>query len=422
MAQVVIMPRQGQSVESCVITEWKKKVGDKVEEKDVLFSYETDKSSFDELSTVSGTLLAVFYEEGDDVECLLPVCVIGNEGEDISALVPKKEEAASAPEAPKEEVKEEVKASAPEAVATGSAVSTEGRIKISPRARHLAERTDADISRAVPTGPNGRIIERDINALLDKGWTNADKPVEAAPAAASAATAPALEEYTDVKLPNIRKVIAKSMHASLSNMAQLTLNSSFDATAIMAFRASVKDNAEKLGLNNITINDIILYAVSRTILSFKDLNAHYLDDKDVMRYFNTVNLGIAVDTERGLLVPTVFGAEKLSLNELSNEAKTVIKAAQSGNIAPDKLKGASFTVTNLGAMGIESFTPVINPPQTGILGVDAVTYRVKPDGSTYPAMGLSLTFDHRALDGAPAAKFLKALCDNLANFNLLLAK
>lgn len=422
MAQVVIMPRQGQSVESCVITEWKKKVGDKVEEKDVLFSYETDKSSFDELSTVSGTLLAIFHEEGDDVECLLPVCVIGNEGEDISALIPKKEEAAApAPEAPKEEVKEEVKAPAPEAAPTGSAVSNEGRIKISPRARHLAERTDADISRAVPTGPNGRIIERDINTLLDKGWTNADKPVEAAPAV-SASAAPALEEYTDVKLPNIRKVIAKSMHASLSNMAQLTLNSSFDATAVMAFRAQVKDNAEKLGLNNITINDIILYAVSRTILSFKDLNAHYLDDKDVMRYFNTVNLGIAVDTERGLLVPTVFGAEKLSLNELSAEAKSVIKAAQSGSIAPDKLKGASFTVTNLGAMGIESFTPVINPPQTGILGVDAVTYRVKPDGSTYPAMGLSLTFDHRALDGAPAAKFLKALCDNLTNFNLLLAK
>ena len=426
MAQVVIMPRQGQSVESCVITEWKKKVGDKVEEKDVLFSYETDKSSFDELSTVSGTLLAIFHEEGDDVECLLPVCVIGNEGEDISALIPKKEEAAApAPEAPKEEVKAEEKAPAPEAAPTGSAVSTEGRIKISPRARHLAERTDADISRAVPTGPNGRIIERDINALLDKGWTNADKPVEAAPAAPAAPAteaAPAIQEYNDVKLTKIRKVIAANMHASLSNMAQLTLNSSFDATQIMAYRAMLKDNAEKLGLNNITINDIILYAVSRTILSFKDLNAHYLEDQDVMRYFNTVNLGIAVDTERGLLVPTVFGAEKMSLNELSGEARSVIKAAQSGSIAPDKLKGASFTVTNLGSMGIESFTPVINPPQTGILGVDAVTYRVKADGSTYPAMGLSLTFDHRALDGAPAAKFLKALCDNLANFNLLLAK
>ncbi|MBE6637056.1 MAG: 2-oxo acid dehydrogenase subunit E2 [Ruminococcaceae bacterium] len=429
MAHVVIMPRQGQSVESCVITEWKKKVGDAVAVKDVLFSYETDKSAFDELSTVEGTLLAVFAEEGDDVECLLPVCVIGNEGEDISSLVPgKTEEAAPVVE---EKKAEETAPEAPknEPVSTGVA-SVDGRLKISPRARHLAERTDADLSRAVPTGPNGRIIERDVNALLDKGMTKADKPVVVAPVAAAPAaeevkTSAAPEttaEYTDVKLPNIRKVIAKSMHASLSNMAQLTLHSSFDATKVMAYRKALKENGEKLGMNKITLNDIVLYAVAKTILEHKDLNAHYLDDKDMMRYFNTVNLGIAVDTERGLLVPTVFGADKMTLNELSAEAKSVITAAQKGGISPNKLKGASFTVTNLGAMGIESFTPVINPPQTGILGVGAITYRPKADGSIYPAMGLSLTFDHRALDGAPAARFLKALCDNLANFDLLLAK
>ena len=422
------MPRQGQSVESCIITEWKKKVGDKVAVKDVLFSYETDKSSFDELSEVEGTLLAVFAAEGDDVECLRPVCVIGNEGEDISALIPK-DGSAPAEEAKPEEKKEEAaKPEAPKAEAVSTAAdNSDGRMKISPRARHLAERTDADLSRAVPTGPNGRIIERDVNALLDKGFTNADRAAEvkAEPAPAAKAEAPAAKpentaEYTDVRLPNIRKVIARSMHASLSNMAQLTLNSSFDATQVMAYRKMLKANAETLGMNNITLNDIVLYAVAKTIPAFRDLNAHYLDDKDIIRYFNTVNLGIAVDT--GLLVPTVFGAEKLSLNDLAGEAKSVIVAAQKGQISPDKLKGASFTVTNLGAMGIESFTPVINPPQTGILGVGAVTYRVKADGSTYPAMGLSLTFDHRALDGAPAAKFLKALCDNLANFNLLLAK
>lgn len=189
-------------------------------------------------------------------------------------------------------------------------------MKISPRARHLAERTDADLSRAVPTGPNGRIIERDVNALLDKGFTNADKAevkAEAAPAAKAEAPAAKPEntaEYTDVKLPNIRKVIARSMHASLSNMAQLTLNSSFDATQIMAYRKMLKANAEALGMNNITLNDIVLYAVAKTIPAFRDLNAHYLDDKEIIRYFNTVNLGIAVDTERGLLVPTVFGARK----------------------------------------------------------------------------------------------------------------
>ena len=423
------MPRQGQSVESCVITEWKKKVGDKVAVKDVLFSYETDKSSFDELSEVEGTLLAVFAAEGDDVECLRPVCVIGNEGEDISALIPKDENASAEEVKPEEKKEEPAKTETPKAeAASTAAANSDGRMKISPRARHLAERTDADLSRAVPTGPNGRIIERDVNALLDKGYTNADKaevktePVQAAKAETVTAKPENTAEYTDVKLPNIRKVIARSMHASLSNMAQLTLNSSFDATQVMAYRKMLKANAEALGMNNITLNDIVLYAVAKTLPAFRDLNANYLDDKEIIRYFNTVNLGIAVDTERGLLVPTVFGAEKLSLNELAGEAKSVIVAAQKGQISPDKLKGASFTVTNLGAMGIESFTPVINPPQTGILGVGAVTYRVKADGSTYPAMGLSLTFDHRALDGAPAAKFLKALCDNLANFNLLLAK
>ncbi len=427
MATTVIMPRQGQSVESCVITAWNKKAGDTVAVGDILFSYETDKSSFDEAATVEGTILAVFCEEGDDVPCLEPVCVIGQPGEAFEA--PKKDDApaaapaAEAAPAASTEPTDDVKAVAAETPAVP--LSSDGKLKISPRARHLAEKTDADLSKVVPTGPNGRVIERDVNALLDKGFIkNADI---AAPAAAEApaavAQAPAAEaEYEDVKLPNIRKVIAKSMHASLSTMAQLTLNSSFDATKIMAYRATLKDNAEKMGLPNITFNDMVLFAVAKTILNHKDLNAHYLDDAGVMRYFAHCNLGMAVDTERGLLVPTIMNADTLSLADIAKSAKKVAKAAQEGTISPDLLKGASFTVSNLGAFGIESFTPVINPPQTGILGVDTITYRVKADGSTYPAMGLSLTFDHRALDGAPAAKFLKELCANLENFDLLLAK
>ncbi|MBR5515133.1 MAG: 2-oxo acid dehydrogenase subunit E2, partial [Clostridia bacterium] len=200
---------------------------------------------------------------------------------------------------------------------------------------------------------------------------------------------------------------------------------SFDATQLMAFRASCKANAEKLGMNNITLNDMVLFAVAKTLKNHRDLNAHYLDAEDKMRFFTDVHLGIACDTPRGLLVPTVFNANKLSLNELSAATKSVIGDAKNGSVSPDLLKGASFTVTNLGAMGIESFTPVVNPPQTGILGVGAITRRVKNVGGNdvfYDAMGLSLTFDHRALDGAPAAKFLKELCSNLENFNLLLAK
>jgi len=443
MATVVIMPRQGQSVESCIITAFNKKVGDTVDAGEVLFSYETDKSSFEEPAPVAGKILAIFREEGDDVPCLENVLVIGNDGEDFSEFVPKTE----AEEAPaKEAAPAEVVAAAPEAAPVADApAATAGIGSISPRARLLAEKTNADLLKAVPTGPNGRIIERDVQKLVDMGltvspaakaaYTSAvegsgingkvvlgDLNAPAAVATAPEAQAP-VAAYEDVKLSNVRKVIAKSMHASLANMAQLTLNSSFDATKLMALRASLKGGAEKMGLANITLNDMVLFAVSRVVLNHKDLNAHYLDD--VIRYFNNVNIGIAVDTNRGLLVPTVFAAEKLSLNELSKAAKAVITEAQSGTINPDKLQGGTFTVTNLGSLGIESFTPVINPPQTGILGVGTITKRIKEvngEDVTYPAMGLSLTFDHRALDGAPAAKFLKELCFALENFDLLLTK
>ena len=418
MATAIIMPRQGQSVESCVITSWSKKVGDKVNVGDVLFSYETDKSSFDEEAQVEGTLLAIFKEEGEDVPCLENVCVIGNEGEDFSQFAPK-EEAAAEEAAPAPAVEEKA---APAAVVTATASAAAGSEKISPRARMLADKTDVDLSKVVPTGPEGRIIERDVQLALDQGLIKGAAEEVVAEAAAAPVSVDA-GEFEEVKLSNVRKVIAKSMHASLSNSAQLTLNASFDATKIMAFRASLKAGAEAMGLTNITLNDIVLYAVAKTLPAHKDLNAHYLDDK--MRFFKHVNLGIAVDTERGLLVPTLPLAETLTLNQLATQSKALITEAQGGKISPDKLSGASFTVTNLGSLGIESFTPVINPPQTGILGVCTIVNRVKktPAGDvTSPAMGLSLTFDHRALDVAPAAKFLKDLCANLENFDILLAK
>lgn len=436
MATAVIMPRQGQSVESCIITEWAKKKGDTVAVGDVLFSYETDKSSFDEKSEVAGTLLEVFAAEGDDVPCLEVVCIIGEAGEDISALIPKKEEApASVAEAPVAPAPEAAPAAPAVEIAAPVAIEAAGDIlRISPRAKKLALTAGADLSKAVPTGPMGRIIERDVNALLDAGKTTTIEAVERYLAGERVIveetaevpvveTAPAVKTtggYTDVKITNIRKVIAKSMHASLSNMAQLTLNASFDATEVMAFRNNLKANGEALGMGNITINDIVLYAVAKTLKNHKDLNAHWLDD--IVRIFDNVNLGIAVDTERGLMVPTLMAAETMSLSELSANAKTLIKETQGGSISPDKLSGGTFTVTNLGSLGVESFTPVINPPQVAILGVCAITQRVKADGSVYPAMGLSLTFDHRALDGAPAARFLKELCANLEHFSLLLAK
>ena len=445
MATPIIMPRQGQSVESCIITSWNKKVGDTVEKGDILFSYETDKSSFDEPAPESGVLLAVFHEEGDDVPCLENVCVIGAAGEDASAFAP----AGDAAPAPAQEAAPTVAEAAPAAapVPEAAPVATAAVSgAISPRAKALAEKTGADLLKATPTGPNGRIIERDVQSLLDRGLTVsgaasasytsavegtgangkvvlADLTAPAAPATAAPAIPAA--EYEDIKMPNIRKIIAKQMCASLTEMAQLTYNTSFDATKLLAFRKSLKAGAEKMGLANITLNDIILYAVSRVLKYPKHrvFNAHCLGD--TVRYFNNVNIGIAVDTERGLMVPTVFGANNMSLNDISKEAKSVITAAQSGKISPDYLTGATFTVSNLGSLGIESFTPIINPPQTAILGIDCVSKRIKEvDGEdvVYSAMGLSLTADHRVIDGADAARFLQDVAFALKNIDLLMAK
>ncbi len=421
MAVPVIMPRQGQSVESCIITAWHKKVGDAVAEGDALFTYETDKATFDEPAKDAGTLLAIFFNEDDDVPCLTNVAVIGNAGESFAEFAPggaAPAQAAPAAAAPAVELPAPAAAS-PAAVSTAASAAA-----ISPRARMTADRLGIDASLASPTGPNGRVIERDVIELNKNGVPAAAPAVSApaAPAAASAALAQATPEYEDVKIPNIRKVIAKSMHASLSSMAQLTHNSSFDATQIMNFRKGLKAAAEKkIEVPNITLNDIMIYAVSRVLLKHPDLNAHYLDDH--MRYFKHANIGIAVDTPRGLMVPTLFNADQKSLREIAEEAHELAKAAQEGSIDPDILQGASFTISNLGTLGVEHFTPVINPPQTGILGVDCIIERPKTvngEITLYPAMGLSLTYDHRALDGAPASRFLMDLRAALENFNTLL--
>ena len=427
MATAVIMPRQGQSVESCIIGEWFKKVGDPVQEGDILFSYETDKSSFEEPAKQAGTLLAIFYGADDDVPCLTTVGVIGEPGESYPEFAP--DQAAGTAEAPGMEAPA---AKAPAAAAVAApAVQAEGTALrgVSPRARNAAERLHVDPAQAQPTGPNGRVIERDIKALAQASRTGTGlggRVTVADQAAAPAAqAAPAVQgadtEYQDVKLPNIRKVIAKSMFQSLSTMAQLTHTTSFDATCIMNFRKGLKAAPEQLQVPNITLNDIILFAASRVLPKHPDLNAHFLEDK--MRYFRHVNLGIAVDTPRGLMVPTLMRAEEKSLKQIAAEAKALAAACQDGSINPDLLQGASFTVSNLGTLGIEHFTPVINPPQTGILGVDCIVERVRTvDGqiAVYPAMGLSLTYDHRALDGAPASRFLQDMRAALENFQALL--
>ena len=249
MANAVIMPKAGITVESCIIGNWEKKVGDAVKVGDILFTYETDKASFECESTEEGTLLEIFFNDGDEVPCLVNVCAIGNPGEDCSALRPAGEGAPDAAPAEATNDKAEEAPAAAEAPALESTAVEGEKSAISPRAKKLAERAGVDASMATPTGPNGRIIERDVRTLMDN-----PAAAVSAPSAEVAAPAAPEAEYEDVKFSGIRRAISKSMHTSLSTMAQLTHNTSFDATAILNYRKLLK-NCEG-DLAGVTLGDI----------------------------------------------------------------------------------------------------------------------------------------------------------------------
>ena len=426
------MPRQGQSVESCIVTEFKKKVGDKVAVGDVLFSYETDKASFDEESKVEGTVLACFYSENDEIPCLSNVMVIGEPGESFEEFAPA---ASAAPETPAEagpapSAEVNVVEAAPETVAAAVVPGA----PVSPRARKLAKEKGLDPGQVAGSGPHGRVIARDIEAAQGALLSGLARAMAAAGGlqAPSSGSGPAgmvkgsdLKEWTPVtsgisgegedfvveKMSNMRKLIAKSMYNSLQNSAQLTHMLGADARTIQALRKKAKKALEEGRIDaNITINDFVCYAVIKALQKFPKVNSHCLGDS--MRIFNTVNLGCAVDTERGLMVPCIPHAEKLDIIALSKALKKVADDCKKGSINPDLLssEAASFTVSNLGGFGVEWFTPVINLPQSGILGVGTIVPRPKAiDGGMafVPYLGLSLTYDHRALDGGEATRFLK---------------
>jgi pyruvate dehydrogenase E2 component (dihydrolipoamide acetyltransferase) len=403
MANQVLLPQMGISEESAVVGEFFVRVGDAVQVGTQLFSIETGKSVFDVESEFKGVVLALLCEEGDELPIKAPVMVIGEEGETFDAPQAKRDEPRRETAAKQNPVPEP--ASKPEETAIESASADTGRGKLSsPRARALADKAGVDPALAQPTGAEGLIIERDVKAMLDAGVSTA------------AAVTP---EYRDIPLTMMRRTIAKTMLGSLQSMAQLTHTASFDATDILAYRQTCKAQENMKG---VTIGDMVLYAVARTLKAFPEMNAHFLDDK--IRQFSGVRLAVAVDIPAGLVVPVIRDADKLSLLQISDEIKRLAETCRNGSIAPELLAGGTFTVSNLGNLGVEHFTPIINPPQVGILGVDAITLRPRRtlNGTVgfYDCMSLSLTYDHRAVDGAPASRFLQALCKNLESFTLLL--
>ncbi len=410
MATAVIMPKQGQSVESCIITKWFRQKGESVTEGEILFSYETDKAAFDFESPAGGTLLDIFFGEGDEVPVLVNVAVIGSPGESADSFRPS-----GGPKEPAAEPGENNEPTGTQSIITALVASSPdefsdpARRKISPRARKLAESENFDYRTISGSGPNGRIICRDIEAAL------------AVIPATSGAQETSAAEYTEQPLTNIRKLIAGAMLSSLQNSAQLTHHMSADARKILESRRRIKaESAGKGAVQDITLNDMICWCVIKALRKFPDANAHFLGDR--IRRFNKVHLGIAVDTPRGLLVPAMTNADDMSLQELSEGLWSLAESCRKGSIDPElqSSTAASFTVSNLGSYGVEMFTPVINLPQTAILGVCAITHRPAETGNNVfgfvPFLGLSLTYDHRAIDGGPATLFLREIKKEIEKF------
>jgi pyruvate dehydrogenase E2 component (dihydrolipoamide acetyltransferase) len=460
MATAIVMPKQGQSVESCIIVDWKKRPGDLIAEGDILCEVETDKAVLEVPSPVSGTLLELFFAAGDDIPVLTNIAAVGSVGEDVSELRPANASTtpvatSAAPPAEPPAAPTAVPASRASAAPPPATAPIESEpAGISPRARNLAERKQVEISGIEGSGPGGRIIERDIQAalanqpkvtpvaqamvasgefvlpqqgsgpggrIMARDLSSPASPLTTGP---TAQPAPQQNQAESEQIPvhGVRKVIAERMLNSLQTTAQLTMHSSADARTLLALRKRLKASDAALGLQAVTINDLILFAVARILRQHPVVNATFSDN--VISQYNDVNLGFAVDTPRGLLVPVIRQANWLSLRALAQEGKRLVGAIQEGSITPDEMTGGSFTVTNLGNLGIEQFTPILNAPQVAILGVGSINLKaveVEDEVEFIPHIGLSLTINHQVVDGAPGARFLYALAQGLKDLDLLLA-
>lgn len=462
MAETMVVPQLGNSVESVVLLDWKVEVGAKISEGDVVCEVETDKATMDVEATVAGTLLKRLAAEGDELAVRAPLLIVGDPDESApddagaaTAAVEKPQHAAEAGGAARNVAAPNAASTPPGPVTPAPShaaplAPASGTAAVSPRARMSAGERGIDAGRLSGTGPGGRVIERDVlsaavpaTAAARAAGVSGDavpsgpggrvtladsiasrEGADGSPARATTAPAgtAAVESYQSIRVAGVRKVIAERMLASLQQTAQLTLHSAADARALQSLRGRIKSGGAPLGLESININDMVMYAVARTVGEFPDVNAHFLDTE--IRRFAAVDLGFATDTPRGLLVPTVQRADTLSLAGLSARIKELARTAIDGKAGAAELAPATFTVTNLGAFGVERFTPVLNPPQVAILGVGSIELKaVASDGAIehVPHIGLSLTIDHRAVDGAPAARFLKTLAERIAAFDLLLA-
>ncbi|MDT8391415.1 MAG: dihydrolipoamide acetyltransferase family protein [Lentisphaeria bacterium] len=466
MAEAIILPKQGNTVEECILTSWSKAVGDDVAVGDIVCEVETDKANFEIESTAAGKMLVQFWEEGDLVPVLVNLCVVGAEGEDVSGFAP---EGGNAPAEPTEAPVEIPADPEPVQIAEGVTSRTmEEKVPVapgstaplSPRAKKFLAEHPFNMPAIAGSGAGGRVMAADVekayreNAHLSPAAAKMAAEGLSAPAAGSGvggmvtaadmrqatpagdtATSPLASPVTQTtaqafpaepgavtktKLSNIRKIIAGRLHESLHSQAQYTLNTEIDVTSLLELRQQLKAKAELLGLGKISINDLVMFAAIKALAKHPELNAEF--DGETITQYSDVNIGFACDTPRGLMVPVIKQANRMSLGELGQAVRALAKDAVSGSLNPDYLSGGTFTVSNLGALGITTFTPVINAPQVAILGVGGTS--LKPvrvaGGIEYrDVMHFSLTCDHRVVDGAPGARYLATLKSMIENFALV---
>lgn len=403
MAFEIKMPQLGLTMEEGTVAQWLKQEGDTVAKGDVLLEITTDKLTSEIESEADGVLLKIVAKEGEDVPVKGLLGYIGEAGETVGDAAPAAAPAAAAP-APAE-VPVAAPAPAPAAKADGS------RIRISPLARKTAAKLGVDYQNLAGSGPSGRIVQKDILAAAEAAKQQ-PAPVAEAPAAAPAPAAKSGElELMDgdevVKLAGMRKVVAERMAKSAREIPTVTQNVKIDVTKLVAFRKQINETSGQ----KFSMNDFILKAVANALRA----NPHILvsiDGNQIIKRAH-VNLGMAVALDDGLIVPVIRDADKLSLSQISATAKDLAVRARENKLAMDEYKGSTFTISNLGMFGVETFDPIINQPDAGILGVCAVQDELDMDeeGKIFKkqVMRISFTFDHRLIDGAVAAKFELAI-------------
>ena len=417
MAYELLMPQLGLTMEEGTVSQWIKKEGDAVKVGDVILEITTDKLTNEVVSEYEGTLIKIVAQEGEDIPVKGLLAYIGQPGEAVGGAAPAAAPAAEAAPA----------AAAPAAPAAAPApVAANGqRRRISPLARKTAAKMGVDYSGIAGSGPSGRIVLKDILAAAEaqKAAPAAAAPVaEAAPAAAPAAPAkPAapkaglelMEGDTVIKLAGMRKVVAERMLASHTEIPNVTQNIKVDVTELMKFRKTLLAMTGK----KYSVNDLVLKATAKCLRQHPEMLVSFDGNQIILRAL--VNLGMAVALDAGLIVPVIRDADKMGLDELAATAKDLATRAKENKLGADEYKGSTFSVSNLGMFGIETFTPIINQPDAAILGVCAIQDELALDDegnvTKKQVMRLSVTLDHRLLDGAVVAKFQMDLRDLLQN-------